>query len=172
MHRLVTRVSRASVGAVKDARSVLAAGGLVAFPTETVYGLGADATNDKAVARLYAVKERPSINPLIAHVADLAAAEKLAVFNDAALRARQGILAGAAHPRAAQGARLPGWAFGDRRARNHRGAGAGPSRGAPDSGRIRQAGGGAVGEPVRRGVDDHGTARAARPARPHRAPHQ
>jgi L-threonylcarbamoyladenylate synthase len=86
MHRLVTRVARASVGAVKDARSVLAAGGLVAFPTETVYGLGADATNDKAVARLYAVKERPSINPLIAHVADLAAAEKLAAFNDAALR--------------------------------------------------------------------------------------
>jgi L-threonylcarbamoyladenylate synthase len=84
MHRLVTRVARASVGAVKDARSVLAAGGLVAFPTETVYGLGADATNDKAVARLYAVKERPSINPLIAHVADLAAAEKLAVFNDTA----------------------------------------------------------------------------------------
>jgi L-threonylcarbamoyladenylate synthase len=86
MHRLVTRVARASVGAVKDARSVLAAGGLVAFPTETVYGLGADATNDKAVARLYAVKERPSINPLIAHVADLAAAEELGVFNDAALR--------------------------------------------------------------------------------------
>jgi L-threonylcarbamoyladenylate synthase len=86
VHRLVTRVSRASVGAVKDARSVLAAGGLVAFPTETVYGLGADATNDKAVARLYAVKERPSINPLIAHVADLAAAEKLAVFNGAALK--------------------------------------------------------------------------------------
>jgi L-threonylcarbamoyladenylate synthase len=86
MHRLVTRVARASVGAIKDARSVLAAGGLVAFPTETVYGLGADATNDKAVARLYAVKERPSINPLIAHMADLAAAQKLAVFNDAALR--------------------------------------------------------------------------------------
>jgi L-threonylcarbamoyladenylate synthase len=86
MHRLVTRVARASVGAVKDARSVLAAGGLVAFPTETVYGLGADATNDKAVARLYAVKERPSINPLIAHVADHAAAEELGVFNDAALR--------------------------------------------------------------------------------------
>jgi L-threonylcarbamoyladenylate synthase len=86
MQRLVTRVARASIGAVKDARNVLAAGGLVAFPTETVYGLGADATNDKAVARLYAVKERPSINPLIAHVADLAAAEKLAVFNETARR--------------------------------------------------------------------------------------
>ena len=85
MAGLVTRVAQASVGAVKDARSVLAAGGLVAFPTETVYGLGADATNDKAVAKLYAVKERPAFNPLIAHVADLAAATRLAVFDDAAL---------------------------------------------------------------------------------------
>jgi L-threonylcarbamoyladenylate synthase len=85
MAGLVTRVAPASVGAVKDARSVLAAGGLVAFPTETVYGLGADATNDKAVAKLYAVKERPAFNPLIAHVADLAAATRLAVFDDAAL---------------------------------------------------------------------------------------
>src|SRR5258708_4084172 len=84
MAGLVTRVARASVGAVKDARSGLAAGGVVAFPTETVYGLGADATNDKAVAKLYAVKERPSFNPLIAHVADLAAAQRLAVFNDTA----------------------------------------------------------------------------------------
>jgi L-threonylcarbamoyladenylate synthase len=86
MTGLVTRVARASVGAVKDARSVLAAGGLVAFPTETVYGLGADATNDKAVAKLYAVKERPSFNPLIAHVVDLAAAQRLAVFNETALQ--------------------------------------------------------------------------------------
>jgi L-threonylcarbamoyladenylate synthase len=85
MAGLVTRVARASVGAVKDARSVLAAGGLVAFPTETVYGLGADATNDKAVAKLYAVKERPAFNPLIAHIADLAAATRLAVFDDAAM---------------------------------------------------------------------------------------
>ncbi len=86
MRRLITRVMRASVGAVKDAKSVLAGGGLVAFPTETVYGLGADATNDTAVARLYAVKERPSFNPLIAHVADLAAAQALAVFDETALR--------------------------------------------------------------------------------------
>jgi L-threonylcarbamoyladenylate synthase len=86
MHGLVTRVARASVGAVKDAKSVLAAGGLVAFPTETVYGLGADATDDKAVATLFAVKERPSFNPLIAHVVDLAAARHLAIFNDVAVR--------------------------------------------------------------------------------------
>ena len=57
---------------------MLAAGGLVAFPTETVYGLGADATNDSAVARLFAAKGRPSFNPLIAHVLDIAAARRLA----------------------------------------------------------------------------------------------
>ena len=49
-------------------RACLAAGGLVAFPTETVYGLGADARNGEAIARLYAAKGRPSFNPLIAHV--------------------------------------------------------------------------------------------------------
>jgi L-threonylcarbamoyladenylate synthase len=72
--------------AVAAAGAALRSGALVAFPTETVYGLGADATNDKAVAKLYAVKERPSFNPLIAHVADLAAAQRLAVFNDTALQ--------------------------------------------------------------------------------------
>ena len=62
-------------------RACLAAGGLVAFPTETVYGLGADATNGTAVARLYAAKGRPAFNPLIAHVADIAAARALAAFD-------------------------------------------------------------------------------------------
>ena len=52
-----------------------AAGGLVAFPTETVYGLGADAPTAQAVARLYDAKGRPAFNPLIAHVADIAAAQ-------------------------------------------------------------------------------------------------
>src|SRR5262252_9245370 len=55
--------------AVERAARVLAAGGLVAFPTETVYGLGADATNGAAVARLYDAKGRPSFNPLIAELA-------------------------------------------------------------------------------------------------------
>lgn len=55
---------------ITRAAEILRAGGLVAFPTETVYGLGADATNDQAVARIYAAKGRPSFNPLIAHVAD------------------------------------------------------------------------------------------------------
>lgn len=63
---------------------LLRAGKLVALPTETVYGLGADATNGQAVAQIYAAKGRPSFNPLIIHVADLEQAEKYAVFNDTA----------------------------------------------------------------------------------------
>lgn len=59
---------------IEAAVRILSEGGLVAFPTETVYGLGADATNARAVARLYEAKGRPAFNPLIAHVADLAAA--------------------------------------------------------------------------------------------------
>ncbi len=53
----------------------------MAFPTETVFGLGADATSNEAVAKIYAAKGRPSFNPLIAHVADRAAAEKQGVFS-------------------------------------------------------------------------------------------
>src|ERR1700742_1668696 len=68
------------------AAAALAEGGLVIFPTETVYGLAADAGTPAAVAALYAAKGRPSFNPLIAHVADLAAAERIAVF-DARARA-------------------------------------------------------------------------------------
>jgi L-threonylcarbamoyladenylate synthase len=86
MPALATRIAQASPGTIREAAAVLAAGGLVAFPTETVYGLGADATNDCAVARLYAAKERPSFNPLIAHVADVAAARRLARFDAEALR--------------------------------------------------------------------------------------
>lgn len=71
-------------GAVDEAARLLAAGGLVAFPTETVYGLGADAANPDAVAALYAAKGRPAFNPLIAHTADAAAARRLGLFNDAA----------------------------------------------------------------------------------------
>jgi len=63
-----TRTIKADKAAIEAAARCLAAGGLVAFPTETVYGLGADAGNGAAVARLYAAKGRPSFNPLIAHV--------------------------------------------------------------------------------------------------------
>jgi L-threonylcarbamoyladenylate synthase len=78
---VVTRVSRADAAAVGDAVHRLNAGGLVAFPTETVYGLGADATNGQAIARLYEAKGRPAFNPLIAHVTDDTAARALARFS-------------------------------------------------------------------------------------------
>jgi L-threonylcarbamoyladenylate synthase len=66
---------------ITKAATLIKDGQLVAFPTETVYGLGADATNAQAVASIYALKMRPSFNPLICHVADLNAAEKLALFD-------------------------------------------------------------------------------------------
>lgn len=81
---LATRVLSADRSAVAEAARLLTAGGLVAFPTETVYGLGADATGGEAVARLYAAKGRPSFNPLISHVADVEAARALGAFNRAA----------------------------------------------------------------------------------------
>ena len=65
---------------VEEAAAALRAGKLVAFATETVYGLGGDATNDSAVAAIFAAKGRPSFNPLIVHVPDRAAAEPLAVM--------------------------------------------------------------------------------------------
>src|ERR1044071_5905644 len=79
-----TRVMPADRTAIDAAARVLARGGLVAFPTETVYGLGADATNGAAVARLYAAKGRPRFNPLISHVPDAKAALPLARFSDEA----------------------------------------------------------------------------------------
>ncbi len=68
------------------AAEALRAGRLVAFPTETVYGLGADATDDSAVAAIFEAKGRPRINPLIAHVADIDAAMRLGRFGEAARR--------------------------------------------------------------------------------------
>lgn len=69
-----------------SAAVLLRGGGLVSFPTETVYGLGADAREDAAVAQIFAAKGRPSFNPLIVHVASPEDAEKLCFFNDAARR--------------------------------------------------------------------------------------
>lgn len=67
---------------VEEAARLILAGQPVAIPTETVYGLAADATNAQAVARIYDAKGRPSFNPLIVHVADRAMAERLGVFDD------------------------------------------------------------------------------------------
>jgi L-threonylcarbamoyladenylate synthase len=74
-------VRPADGAAIADAARILRDGGLVAFPTETVYGLGADATNGHAVARVFEVKGRPHFNPLIVHVRDRDDAERHAVFN-------------------------------------------------------------------------------------------
>ena len=86
MSTLVTTMLRADAAAATTAARCLADGGLVAFPTETVYGLGADATNADAVARLYAAKGRPSFNPLIAHVDSVEAARAIAIFDEKSLK--------------------------------------------------------------------------------------
>ncbi len=65
---------------IKQAVTLIRSGGLVAFPTETVYGLGADALNPRAVARIFEIKNRPSFDPLIVHIADFRDVEKLCSF--------------------------------------------------------------------------------------------
>ncbi|MBD3747034.1 MAG: threonylcarbamoyl-AMP synthase [Sphingopyxis terrae] len=77
---VATEVAPYGADAIARAAELVAAGRPVAVPTETVYGLAADARNPQAVARIYAAKGRPDFNPLIVHVADLAAAERLGVF--------------------------------------------------------------------------------------------
>ncbi|RAI42297.1 L-threonylcarbamoyladenylate synthase [Rhodoplanes roseus] len=79
-----TRVLVAGSEAASTAARILLSGGLVGFPTETVYGLGADATQADAVARLYAAKGRPRFNPLISHVPDAPSARALGRFDAAA----------------------------------------------------------------------------------------
>ncbi len=77
---------KANSGTIADAATALRAGGLVAFPTETVYGLGADATNARAVAAVFAAKGRPSFNPLIVAVTQMEAVVALAHITPAAAR--------------------------------------------------------------------------------------
>ena len=81
----MTKILASTGEAIAEAARLILAGEPVAVPTETVYGLAADATNADAVARVYAAKGRPSFNPLIVHVADLAAAQRIGEFNDEAL---------------------------------------------------------------------------------------
>jgi L-threonylcarbamoyladenylate synthase len=70
---------------VNDAAKVIQEGGVVAFPTETVYGLGADAFNPEAVARIFEIKERPSFDPLIVHIADESSLDLLCEIENKAL---------------------------------------------------------------------------------------
>ena len=80
MHRMTQSLSDSPADLARAA-GLLRAGGLVAFPTETVYGLGADAGNDRAVAGIYEAKGRPSFNPLIVHLADLDAVGQLVAWS-------------------------------------------------------------------------------------------
>src|ERR1700742_2232104 len=71
MDSLIAQTVTADAAGIAAAARILKSGGLVGFPTETVYGLGADATNGEAVAAIFAAKGRPLFNPLIVHVAGL-----------------------------------------------------------------------------------------------------
>ena len=73
MKTIIERIDTVQLNtdAIKKAGDILKSGGLVAFPTETVYGLGADALNEDAAKKIYAAKGRPSDNPLIVHIADM-----------------------------------------------------------------------------------------------------
>lgn len=79
-----TQIRPYGKAAIAEAAGLILAGQTVAVPTETVYGLAADATNDEAVARIYEAKGRPDFNPLIVHVRDLEQAEEIADFAEAA----------------------------------------------------------------------------------------
>src|SRR6185312_14792566 len=81
--------------AMERALALLAAGELVAIPTETVYGLAGDATNGEAVARIFEAKGRPRFNPLIAHVASRAMAERFAEFDPLSRRLAEAFWPGA-----------------------------------------------------------------------------
>jgi L-threonylcarbamoyladenylate synthase len=81
----MSKIVPADIAHITEAAKAIATGDLVAFPTETVYGLGGDATSDRAVARIYEAKGRPSFNPLIVHVASLAAAAEYAELPVAAM---------------------------------------------------------------------------------------
>ena len=90
-----TKKLKTTTADIAAAAKILRAGGLVAFPTETVYGLGADARSDDAVAQIYAAKGRPSFNPLIAHVADVATAKQYVAFTETAEKLAQAFWPGA-----------------------------------------------------------------------------
>lgn len=95
MTSVTTGIFAPSDAGLSAAAGLLATGGLVAFPTETVYGLGVDARNNDAVARLYAAKGRPSFNPLIVHVTSLDVAERYVEFDDTARALAQAFWPGA-----------------------------------------------------------------------------
>lgn len=90
-----SNIVKASPRAIREAADRLRHGGLVSFPTETVYGLGADATSDSAVARIFEVKGRPRFNPLIVHVSSIGPARGVVSFGDRASRLAEAFWPGA-----------------------------------------------------------------------------
>lgn len=90
----MARRLQASLAEIGDAARALRAGKLVAFPTETVYGLGGDATSDRAVAAIFAAKGRPSFNPLIVHVANISSAAQFAELSAKAQAVARGFWPG------------------------------------------------------------------------------
>lgn len=86
MDKMKARRLQPDAAGIDAARGILDRGGLVAFPTETVYGLGADARSGQAVARIYQAKGRPAFNPLIVHVPDLESARGYGIFDETAHR--------------------------------------------------------------------------------------
>ena len=165
MLSLKTQILPAGQAAVAAAARILAEGGLVAFPTETVYGLGADAANPAAIARLYQAKGRPAFNPLIAHVGDLAAARRIARFDAAALALAEAFWPGPLTLVLPKANGLRGGRSRHRRARHRRDPHSRPPGGARNPARLRRAGGGAVGQSVGPCLADHGGACAERPRR-------
>src|SRR5258707_14467025 len=87
-------IAPVSAATIAIAAALLRAGRLVAFPTETVYGIGGDATNEHAVAAIFTAKGRPRFNPLIVHVPGLNTAEAIAVFDDRARAVARGFWPG------------------------------------------------------------------------------
>jgi len=79
-------IKPSSAASLQEASALIRAGKLVAFPTETVYGLGADATSDEAVAKIFSAKGRPSFNPLIVHLPDIETAKKYVEFNEKSIK--------------------------------------------------------------------------------------
>lgn len=78
---MVIHIEKDRLGAIQAAIQALDLGNVIAVPTETVYGLAADATNDAAVRQIFAIKQRPSFNPLICHCSDLAMLSRYAVLD-------------------------------------------------------------------------------------------
>ena len=122
--------------AIRQAAQALARGEIVAFPTETVYGLGANALDARAVAKVFAAKERPRFNPLIVHVPGLEAAERYAVVNDTARRLAEAFWPGPLSLVLNKRAGLRHRRSGQRGARDDRAQGTGPSGRASPAGRV------------------------------------